>query len=139
MSDWKCATYSVTALRLSNKYILFRIGKYYHSMMPLFRQERCTLWAPIRCHADFTSRERQHRLAQHDIMYPSEWILFLLENASRDKLRAWEIVVYFSSGNIIVHFIIVYFFVNCSQFHQINNDWWMKQNQAHNIWWYYVL
>ncbi len=35
-------------------------------MMPLFRQERCTPGAPIRCHADFTSRERQHRLAQHD-------------------------------------------------------------------------
>ncbi len=34
--------------------------------MPLFRQERCTPWAPIRCHADFTSCERQHRLAQHD-------------------------------------------------------------------------
>jgi hypothetical protein len=38
-------------------------------MMPLFRQERCTPWAPIRCHADFTSRERQHRLAQHDKMF----------------------------------------------------------------------
>ena len=56
------------ALRLSIKYILFRIGKYYHSMMPLFRQERCTPWAPIWCHADFTSCERQHHLAQHDIL-----------------------------------------------------------------------
>jgi hypothetical protein len=27
---------------------------------------RCVPWAPIRCHADFTSCERQHRLAQHD-------------------------------------------------------------------------
>ncbi len=54
------------ALRLSIKYTLFRIRKYYHSMMPLFRQERCTPWAPIQCHADFTSRERQHHLAQHD-------------------------------------------------------------------------
>jgi hypothetical protein len=35
-------------------------------MMPLFRQERCAPRAPIRCHADFTSHERQHRLAQHD-------------------------------------------------------------------------
>ncbi len=35
-------------------------------MMPLFRQERCTPRAPIQCHADFTSRERQHHLAQHD-------------------------------------------------------------------------
>jgi hypothetical protein len=38
-------------------------------MMPLFRQERCAPWAPIRCHADFTSCERQHRLAQHDSHY----------------------------------------------------------------------
>ncbi len=37
--------------------------------MPLFRQERCTPWAPIRCHADFTSHERQHHLAQHDKGY----------------------------------------------------------------------
>jgi hypothetical protein len=58
------------ALRLSIKYILLRIRKYYHSMMPLFRQERCTPWAPIWCHADFTSRERQHRLAQHDSLKP---------------------------------------------------------------------
>ena len=35
-------------------------------MMPQFRQERCAPRAPIRCHADFTSCERQHRLAQHD-------------------------------------------------------------------------
>jgi hypothetical protein len=35
-------------------------------MMPLFRQERCVPRAPIRCHEDFTSHERQHRLAQHD-------------------------------------------------------------------------
>jgi hypothetical protein len=38
-------------------------------MMPLFRQERCAPWAPIQCHADFTSRERQHHLAQHDKQY----------------------------------------------------------------------
>ncbi len=53
-------------IKTSIKYILFRIGEYYHSMMPLFRQDRCAPRAPIRCHADFTSRERQHRLAQHD-------------------------------------------------------------------------
>jgi hypothetical protein len=56
------------ALRWSIKYILFRIGKYYHSMMPLFRQERCAPWAPIWCHADFISRERPQHLAQHDIV-----------------------------------------------------------------------
>jgi hypothetical protein len=54
------------ALRLSIKYILFRIGKYYHSMMPLFRQGRCAPWASIWCHADFTSHERQHHLAKYD-------------------------------------------------------------------------
>ncbi len=27
--------------------------------MPLFRQERCAPWAPIQCHADFTSHEKQ--------------------------------------------------------------------------------
>ncbi len=37
--------------------------------MPLFRQERCAPWAPIRCRADFISCERQHRLAQHDKMF----------------------------------------------------------------------
>jgi hypothetical protein len=57
------------ALRLSIKYILFRIGKYHHSMMPLFRQERCAPRAPIRCHADFTSGERKHHLAQHDNLF----------------------------------------------------------------------
>ncbi len=35
-------------------------------MMPLFRQERCGPWASIRCHADFTSHERQYHSAQHD-------------------------------------------------------------------------
>jgi hypothetical protein len=42
-------------------------------MIPLFRQERCAPRAPIRCHADFTSRKRQHRLAQHDNIEPHEF------------------------------------------------------------------
>jgi hypothetical protein len=62
-------------LRLSINYILFRIDiLYYHSMMPLFRQESCAPRAPIRCHADFTSYERQHRLAQHDIIVVSNTV-----------------------------------------------------------------
>ena len=78
-------------LRLSIKYILFRIGKYYHSMMPLFRQERCAPRAPIRCHADFTSRERQHRLAQHDNsstlkgVFGSFWIAWFTTQGSVDE------------------------------------------------------
>ncbi len=48
-------------------------------MMTLFRQERCAPWAPTRCHADFTSRERQNCLAQHDNVMKNIKMLTLAE------------------------------------------------------------
>ncbi len=110
------------AIRLSIKYILFRIGKYDHSMMRLFRQERCAPRAPIRCHADFTSCERQHRLAQHDIlrsdlMLPSKFWVWsrvvnspvMLEGSNLVELRfdssVWlTLSVFFETVSLVVVF-----------------------------------